>query len=256
MMPFDDIDRLIIESILASNPSSDLWMCSLDIVIHRFSEVMEESSLEGEYWISPDELGNRFSDIRNLLTMHEDILPIARSESELPDEWDDLFWDTDDSHLVDRLATEIIDELIRILLVFFYDLFDTSWLDTLIEDEVFERLLGDVSSKQVKTRQEHGIRRIIDDERYSCCLLECDDIASFFSDDFPLEVIALQLYHRLCGLSCYFSGILLDALDEDLSSHICFSILEFFFLFLDKCYDIALIAFLRIVHDECLRFFG
>ena len=185
-MPFDDIDCLVIESILASDATSDLWMCPLDIVIHRLPEVVEEPSLECEHRISSDEFRYRLSDIGNLFAMHEDVLPVARTESEFPNEWDDLLRDPDDSHLIDRLATEIIDEFVGIGLIFLDDLLDTSWLDPLISDEIFEGLLRDISAKQVKTREKHGIRSIIDDERYSGCLLECDDIASLLPDDLAL----------------------------------------------------------------------
>jgi hypothetical protein len=147
MVPFDDIGRLLIETIFASDTSTDLWVCPLDIVIHRFPDIMEESSLERQNWISTNKFGNSFSDIGDFFTMHEDILSIARTKSEFADKWDNLIGNTDDPHLVDGFLTEITDELIRILLVFLDNLLDTSWLDSLISDEIFERLLGDIATK-------------------------------------------------------------------------------------------------------------
>ena len=138
MMPFDNIDSFIIETIFTSNASTDFWMSSFDVMIHSFSEIMEESSLECEYWISTDELGDRLSNIGDFLAMHEDILSITRTKSEFSNEWYDFFWDSDNSHLIDGFSSQVIDEFISILLVFFYDFFDTSGLDTLIEDEIFE----------------------------------------------------------------------------------------------------------------------
>jgi hypothetical protein len=107
-------------------------------VIHRLAEIMEESSLECEYWISSDQLGYRLSDIGDFLRVHEDILSVAGTESELPNQWYDLLRDTDHAHLIDRLATEIIDEFVGIGLIFLDDFLDTSGLDPLIGDEILE----------------------------------------------------------------------------------------------------------------------
>lgn len=64
------------------------------------------------------------------------------------------------------------------------------------------------------------------------------------------------MYHRLCALTSDLSGILLDTLDEDLTSHIGFTIFEFFFLFFYETDDISLIHILSRLHEECLRLFG
>ena len=61
------------------------------------------------------------------------------------------------------------------------------------------------------------------------------------------------MYHRLGALTSDLSCVLLDTLDEDLTSHIGFTIFEFFFLFLDQADDIPLIHILSRLHEECLR---
>jgi hypothetical protein len=133
-------------------------------MIHCFSEVVEEPSLESEYRICTNELGNSFCDIRNFLRVHEDILPITRTESELPNQWNNLIRYTNDSHIIDGFATEIIDELICILLIFLNYLLYASWLNTLICDEIFERFFGNITTKEIKTREKYGVWCIIDDE--------------------------------------------------------------------------------------------
>lgn len=91
-------------------------------------------------------------------------MSVARTESELSDEWEYLIWDTDDTHFFYGFTTEVGDEFVRFLLIFLDDFLDTSWLDTLIFDEVFERFFRDISSKEIEAREKYGIRSIIDDE--------------------------------------------------------------------------------------------
>ena len=67
MMPFDDIDDFFIESIFSPDTSANFRMRSFDIVVHRFSQIMQKSSFECQYWICPDEFCDSLSDIGNLL---------------------------------------------------------------------------------------------------------------------------------------------------------------------------------------------
>ncbi len=164
MVAFYDINGLLVEAIFAGDTSSDLRMSSFDVVVHRFPEVMEHTSLERKDWISTDELRDRLCDICDFLGMHEDILTVARTEAEFPYKWDDLVWDPDDTHLIDGLPTEVRDELIRICLILFDYFFDSCWLNTFVSDEILKGFLRDISAEEVETRKEDCIRRIVDDE--------------------------------------------------------------------------------------------
>ena len=164
MVSLDDVHGFLIESIFPGDASSYLWMSPFDIVIHRFSEIMEESALQSEGRICSDEFRDRFRDIGDFLRVHENILTIARAESEFPDEWEYLFWDSWHSHFIDRLASEISDEPFCIFLILFDDFFYPCWLYPLIFDEFFERFFRDIATKEIETRDEDGIWGIIDNE--------------------------------------------------------------------------------------------
>jgi hypothetical protein len=64
---------------------------------------------------------------------------------------------------------------------------------------------------------------VIDDDRDACLFFECSDISTFFTDDAPFEVIALELDGRLRGLSCHGTSVLLHRVDEDFSADIFFT---------------------------------
>ena len=58
MVAFDDIYQFFIQSVLPCDTGSDFWMCSFDIMIHRLSKVMEESSSLA-YTVAKAELAKR-----------------------------------------------------------------------------------------------------------------------------------------------------------------------------------------------------
>ena len=234
MMSLDNIDNVFVKTVFAGDTTTNLRMCSLDVMIHSFPEIMEQSSLECKYWICANHFGYSFCDIGDLLRVHENILPITRTESEFSDQGENLIRNTDHAHLFDGLATEIVDELVSILLILLDNLFDTSWLYALVFDEFFERLLRDIAPKKIKTREKYGIRGIINDEGNSCCLLEGNDIATFFPDEFSLQVIALECYQCLSGLSGDFRCILLNGFDDDLTSSFTLTRLEILLFLIDE----------------------
>jgi hypothetical protein len=116
MMSFDDVYGLFIESILSSYTSTDFWMSPFDIVIHSLSEVMEKSSFESKHRICTDHPSNCFSDVGDFFRVHEDILSVTRPESEFTDEREDFVRNTDYSHFLHSLSSQVSDELI----CFFY----------------------------------------------------------------------------------------------------------------------------------------
>lgn len=67
VVSFDDIDRFFIEAVFSCDSSTDFWMCSFDIMIHSFSEIMEKSSLQCKNWICTDKFGDPFCDIGDFL---------------------------------------------------------------------------------------------------------------------------------------------------------------------------------------------
>ena len=105
VVSLDDIDDFFIQTVFACDTSANLRMRSLDIVVHGFADIMEETSLKCERRICTEESRNRLCDIGNFLGMHEEILSVARAESELPDEGQYLIRDTDDAHLVDGFSS-------------------------------------------------------------------------------------------------------------------------------------------------------
>lgn len=146
---------------------------------------MKESSFKRKHMVSTDELCDCFRNISNLLRMHENILSITRTESKFSDQREYLVWNTDNPHFFDCFASQIGDEFFCVLLIFLYYFLYTSWLNTFVFYEVFERFFGDISAKKVETREKYSIGRIIYDERDSRCLFKSNNIASLFSDDFP-----------------------------------------------------------------------
>lgn len=255
MMSFDDVDDLFIQPVFTGYASTDLRMRALDIMIHSFPKVMKKSSFECKHWICTDEFCDRFSDIGDFLGVHEDILTITRTESKFPYKRHDLVRYTDDPHFLYGLSTEVSDELISFLLIFLDDFFYTSWLDTLIFYEIFERLLRDISAEKIETWEKYRIRSIIDDEWYPSSFFKCDDVTTFFSYKFAFQIIAFESDESLGRLTTYFSSVLLYTFDNNLTSDIRFSWFEFFFLFFEKSEDILLIAFLGIFHEHIFGIF-
>ncbi len=63
MMPLNDIDKALIEPIFTSNFSSELGVGTFYVMIERFTDIVEESSLKSELSISTNKARNSLGNI-------------------------------------------------------------------------------------------------------------------------------------------------------------------------------------------------
>ncbi len=65
-------------------------------------------------------------------------------------------------------------------------------MDAPVLDQFFNTDPGDFPSDGVKARQDHGLRRVVDDEVHTCKLLDRADVTAFTADNPTLHLFVGQ----------------------------------------------------------------
>lgn len=254
MMALDDIHDAFVQSVFACDFRSDFRMGSFDVMVHGLSDVMEQSSFEGERRVGSELFRDGFRDVGDFLRMGEDILSEARPKAEFSHQAQDFVREPCNPHLIDGFFSEFEDEFLGIGFVDCDDFLNPSRLDSLILDELLKRFLRDESPEEIEARYEDGIRSVIDDQGYSGFPLEGDDIPSFFPDELSFDVIIVKMEGCLGCLAHDLTGILLDGFYDDLPGYFPLFQAHFGFLLLDGRDDILLVELFGLLHDEIASF--
>src|SRR5262249_49897455 len=146
--------------------------------------VMEKGTGLGNSNISTDFARDHARQVRHFDGVGEDILRIARAEVETAEDSEKLrikivHFKRERCFLA-LLLNNFIDALAR----FLDRLFDLSWLDAAVSNQMLECFLRHGAANWVERGKSNRVWRIINDHFDACRALKCFDIATFFADDF------------------------------------------------------------------------
>ncbi|GAA3422207.1 hypothetical protein GCM10018952_71490 [Streptosporangium vulgare] len=82
-------------------------------------------------------------------------------------------------------------------------LLDALRMDAAVEDELLQGEPPGLAADRVEARQQHGFRRVVDDQVDAGGRLEGPDVAALTADDAPLHLVTGQVqdaHHGLGGL--------------------------------------------------------
>src|SRR5256885_14269117 len=86
--------------------------------------------------------------------------------------------------------------LFRSLLDLFDHLFDAGGMDAAVGDEDLERAAGDLAPVRIVGGDQHGLRRVVDDEIHAGVQLERPDVSALAPDDASPHVVGRKIHDR------------------------------------------------------------
>src|SRR3954464_6346918 len=97
-----------------------------------------------------------------------------------------------DVRLEHRLLTDLEDAVLDLGAGRVVGLLDAGRVDAAVLQELLEREARDLATDAVEAREDHGARRVVDDEVDAREHLERADVAALAADDAALQVVGLE----------------------------------------------------------------
>ena len=117
-----------------------------------------------------------------------------------------FFWNTDDADFTGGIFTGAHDIFFNILLSFFNDFFNASWVNTTIFHEHFESLTGNFAANWIKATKDNVARSVVNHNVDASSPLQGLDITAFFTDDATFHFFVFQLDAGNGAFSSYFAS--------------------------------------------------
>ena len=165
-------------------------------MVNGFPDVMQKPGSFCHPHVKPDFPGKKPCQLCNFHGMLERILAIACSEFHPPEKPYQLRMDSVNANLQRSRLSFFPDQRLHFLAGFLHHLLNPRGMDTAIHDELFKGDPRNLASDRVKSRQDYGFRRIVNNKLNACHSLQCPDVASFPAYDPSFHLIARKLNHR------------------------------------------------------------
>jgi len=105
------------------------------------------------------------------------------------EQFDEIGVHAADAGFKDGFVAHVADELIDFNSGFFDDFFDSGRMDTSVRNQGFNGFFGDFATDGVKSREDDGFRRIIDDQIDAGHGFDGANITAFTTDDAALHFV-------------------------------------------------------------------
>ena len=138
--------------------------------------------------------------------MHEDILAIAISVLQHPNQFDDLGMDPMNPKFKHGSLTSLTDRVFNFTFSFFDDLLNTARINASIRDQALERDARNFSSNGTMTRNQHRLWSIINHQIDPSRSLKRSDVASFTANNTTLHIVAGEMNNRRGPLGNKLAG--------------------------------------------------
>ena len=132
--------------------------------------------------------------------MSEHVLAVARAVVKPAEQLRQLGMQGADAGLEDRLLADLLDVVGDLRLGLVEGLLDPRRMDPAVLEQLLERQASNGTADAVEARQDHGRRRVVDDEVDPRQGLERADVAALAPDDAPLHLVRLERDDRDGGL--------------------------------------------------------
>ena len=86
--------------------------------------------------------------------------------------------------------------LLDLLLGLAHHLLDARRMDAAVRDQPLQGNAGDLAADRIVTRDDHRLRRVVDDQVDARSRLDGADVSTLAADDPPLHVVAGQVHDR------------------------------------------------------------
>ena len=109
------------------------------------------------------------------------------------------------------------DDGLHLLLGLVHHLFDAAGVDAAVQDELVQGHPGDLAPHRVEGGEDHGLRRVVDDQVDAGGLLQGADVAALAADDAALHLVVGQRHHGDRALGHLVGGVALDGRGDDVA---------------------------------------
>ena len=231
-------------------------MRQLALLVRHLTDIVEKTGTLSLLRIQ-SELGSHHSaEISCLTRMLKQVLAIARAVFHLTDDTDKLRMQAVDTEVDSRTLTRLDNLVVELFLHLGNDLLDTCRMDTAVSHELVEGQTADLTTHRVESRDDDGLRRIVDNDLHPACCLERTDVSTLTADDTTLHLIIINMEDAHRVLDSGLRSDTLNGLDDNL---LCLHVgieLRLVYHLIDITGGIHLGLVLHALHKAVLGFLG
>ena len=204
MVRLDGVDDALRLAVASRELRGDERVRALDLVRHRLAHVVEHRralrGLDARLELGRHDPG----EVHDLERVLEDVLAVAGPEAEPAEDLDELVRKRPAVRLEDGLLARLSDDLVDLGLGLVVHLLDPRGMNPAVLEQLRDGQARDLPTQPVEGREDHRMRRVVDDEVDAGEVLERTDVAAFPADDPSLHVVGGKLHHghgRLGGVA-------------------------------------------------------
>ena len=177
----------------AGQVAADERVRALDLVRDGLADVVQQRGAARGLGLAPSSVGHHRRQVRALDRVREHVLAVARAVLQAAEDADQLGVEALDVGVERRLLAGLDDVALELGLGLVVGLLDPGRVDAAVREELLERHAGDLAAHAVEAGQDHGVRRVVDDEVDAGEVLQRADVAALAADDAALHVVGGQL---------------------------------------------------------------
>ena len=196
---------------------ADAGMGSLHLVIDRLPDIVKES---GPLCLLDVHLqfGRHHSrEMGHINGMLKDILGIARPKLQAAQQHDQLGMQIVDSDIEGDPLSGFLDDRIHLRPHLLDDLFDPTRMDAAVGDQSLQGKARHFPAHRIEAGKHDRLRRVIDNQVYSCRRLDRPNVSSLPADDSSLHLIIRKVDHRDRVFGHIITCVALDRIRDDLT---------------------------------------
>src|SRR5690554_1223096 len=147
--------------------------------------------------------------------MLQEVLPVRRAESHPPYHFDHFWMKAVDSQIDTGPFPDLQYFLVNVLFCFCHNLFDPCWVDPTILDQSVQGEPGNLTSYRIKPGDDNCLGGVINYDFHPRCAFQGTDVPAFPSDDFPFDIVTLNIENRDAVFDGMLCGGSLDGVKDD-----------------------------------------
>src|SRR5690606_25877624 len=172
VMAGDAVHDFGVHTVALGEVGTDGSVCTFDLVVHRFTGVMQQAAHLGEIDIRAEFGSDHPGDVRGLDSVGVLILAVAGAEFEASEQFEDFRMQAVNAGFVCGAFAFFADGVLDFGAGILDQLFDACRMNAPIGDQFRHRTLGDFAAYRVKTADGHGFRCVIHHDIDTGCQLE------------------------------------------------------------------------------------
>ena len=178
---------------------------------------MEQTRALGELHIRAQLRRHQTGQMADLDAVLEHVLAVARAIAHAAEQLDQLVVDAVHVRFKDGLLAGLANLIVYLALSLFDHFLDARRMDAPVGDQLFQRDSRNLAANRVKRGDDHGLRRIVDDQIHARRGFQCADVAALAADDAALHVLVRQRHDGNRGLCHVVAGAALNRHRDDVA---------------------------------------